>query len=130
MAATNQCTQRRDELGRPRPELQVYVDMYTEEEREILRNKPGITDWASLVNISQYIGFSKAEDPDTYYLEVVRPVKLKLQLFYLANQSFLEDLRILIWTAYKIITRSEKLPKDVNQVLVSSFPRDRNAFNG
>src|SRR5687767_5464030 len=32
----------------PRPEVQQYVDMYTEEEKAILTVRPGITDWASL----------------------------------------------------------------------------------
>jgi lipopolysaccharide/colanic/teichoic acid biosynthesis glycosyltransferase len=38
----------------PRPELQVYIDMYTEKEKPILDLRPGITDWASMVNIAQY----------------------------------------------------------------------------
>lgn len=109
----------------PRPELQVYVDMYTENEKKILKNRPGITDWASLVNISQYVGFSNAYDPDKYYLEKVRPVKLKLQLHYYEKQSFLEDVRILCWTVYKVITGSNKLPRQIRQVLSDSFYEKR-----
>lgn len=104
----------------PRPELQVYVDMYTEYEKKILKNRPGITDWASLVNISQYVGFSNTNDPDKYYLEKVRPVKLKLQLFYYEKQSFLEDVRILCWTVLKVTTGSGKLPREIRQILSDS----------
>ncbi|PKL29100.1 MAG: glycosyl transferase [Spirochaetae bacterium HGW-Spirochaetae-2] len=114
----------------PRPELQVYVDMYTECEKKILMNRPGITDWASLVNISQYVGFSNAYDPDRYYLEKVRPVKLKLQLHYYEKQSFLEDIRILYWTVWKVISRSEKLPKDIMSVLADAFPTERGIIHG
>lgn len=114
----------------PRPELQVYVDMYTEYEKKILMNRPGITDWASLVNISQYVGFSNAYDPDKYYLEKVRPVKLKLQLHYYEKQSFLEDIRILYWTVWKVISRSEKLPKDIKNVLADAFPMERGIIHG
>ena len=32
----------------PRPEVQEYVDLYTETQRQILNVKPGITDYASL----------------------------------------------------------------------------------
>ena len=32
----------------PRPEVKKYVDLYTEEQRQILNMKPGITDYASL----------------------------------------------------------------------------------
>ena len=38
----------------PRPELQVYVDMYTDEEKPILDLKPGITDYASMANFDQF----------------------------------------------------------------------------
>ena len=109
----------------PRPELQVYVDMYTEYEKKILKNRPGITDWASLVNISQCVGFSNANDPDIYYLEKVRPVKLKLQLHYYEKQSFLEDVRILGWTVIKVITGSNKLPREIRQILSDSFYKKR-----
>ena len=51
----------------PRPELKVYVDMYTDEEKRILDLKPGITDYASMVNIAQFETFTKAVDPDEAY---------------------------------------------------------------
>jgi len=73
----------------PRPELQYYVDMYTEDEKEILSMKPGITDWASVTYMEQYISFTSASDPDRFYLEQIRPVKLKLQRYYCRHQSFL-----------------------------------------
>ena len=34
----------------PRPELQRFVDLYTEEEKAILNVRPGLTDWASSVS--------------------------------------------------------------------------------
>ncbi|HOX22310.1 MAG TPA: sugar transferase, partial [Elusimicrobiales bacterium] len=37
----------------PRPEVQKFVDMYTEEEKAILTLRPGITDWASLWNADE-----------------------------------------------------------------------------
>ena len=66
----------------PRPELRFYVDMYTEDEMPILDLKPGITDWASMANFEQFKGFTASEDPDEFYLEQVRPLKLRLQLYY------------------------------------------------
>ena len=104
----------------PRPELQYYVDMYTEEEKRILNQRPGVTDWASLVNISQYVGFSVSEDPDAYYLSTIRPVKLKLQQYYCDHSSIIQDFRILIWTVYKVITRSEHLPKEIIEIVKSA----------
>lgn len=97
----------------PRPELQVYVDMYTEEEKRILDLKPGITDYASMVNIAQFETFTKAIDPDVAYLKYIRPLKLKLQLFYREHHSFWEDIRLIFWTIYKVLTHSDKLPKEI-----------------
>lgn len=97
----------------PRPELQVYVDMYTEEEKKILDLKPGITDYASMVNIAQFETFTKAIDPDVAYLKYIRPLKLKLQLFYREHHSFWGDIRLIFWTIYKVLTHSDKLPKEI-----------------
>ena len=101
----------------PRPELRYYIDMYTEREMPILDLKPGITDWASMTNFEQFKGFTEAEDPDKYYLEIVRPLKLKLQLYYRNNHSFFEDIKCLFWTVYKVVTHSQKLPKPVQEIV-------------
>lgn len=103
----------------PRPELQYYVDMYTEREKRILDLKPGITDWASITNFDQFEVFTKAKDPDVAYLKYIRPLKLELQLYYRENNSFFSDIKILIWTVYKVISRSEKLPKDIEPILTA-----------
>jgi len=101
----------------PRPELQIYVDMYTEEEKKILDLKPGITDWASLANFDQYRIFTRAKDPDEAYLKYIRPLKLKLQLYYRYNNSMLIDLKIILWTIYKVIFRSKRLPKEIEAIV-------------
>ena len=109
----------------PRPELQYYVDMYTKEEKTILDLKPGITDWASMTNFEQFKGFTNAEDPDRYYLEQVRPLKLKLQLYYRYHHSFLTDVKCLIWTVYKVVTHSQRLPEDIQVIVDEHFNRVR-----
>lgn len=103
-----------------RPELKYYVDMYTDIEKPILDLKPGITDWASMVNMKQFEGFTKASDPDEYYLNEVRPLKLKLQLHYRYHHSFFGDIYCLIVTVLKVFTRSDKLPKDI-QLIVDEY---------
>lgn len=101
----------------PRPELRFYTDMYTEEEKAILDLKPGITDWASMTNFEQFKGFTTAKDPDAFYLEQVRPLKLKLQLYYRYHHSFWGDIKCLFWTTYKVVTRSQKLPKEIQKIV-------------
>lgn len=101
----------------PRPELRYYVDMYTDREMPILDQKPGITDWASMANIAQFKGFTEAADSDEYYLKVVRPLKLQLQLYYRYNHSFIGDIKCILWTVYKVITKSPKLPQEVQKIV-------------
>lgn len=101
----------------PRPELRVYVDMYTEEEKKILDLKPGITDYASMANIAQFETFTKAVDPDVAYLKYIRPLKLKLQLYYREHHSFFGDIRLIFWTIYKVLTHSDKVPKEIMPII-------------
>lgn len=101
----------------PRPELRVYVDMYTEEEKKILDLKPGITDYASMANIAQFETFTKAVDPDVAYLKYIRPLKLKLQLYYREHHSFFGDIRLIFWTIYKVLTHSDKVPKEMMPII-------------
>ena len=83
----------------PRPEVQQYVDLYSEEERVILTIRPGLTDWASLWNIDEGALLKGSPDPEKVYLETIRPVKLRLQLAYVRQRGFGTDLRILLHTA-------------------------------
>lgn len=106
----------------PRPELQYYVDMYTQHETRILQMKPGITDWASLVNYSQYRAFTESDDPDKHYVSIIRPLKLHMQLYQLDHQSFPNDIRVLIWTVFNVFRRDRALPADVQRI-VASFNR-------
>ncbi len=101
----------------PRPELQYYVDMYTEEEKRILDLKPGITDWASIVNFDQFVAFTESDDPDELYLNKIRPLKLKLQLYYRDHNGFWSDIYCILWTIYKVIRRTPNLPKDIKNVI-------------
>ncbi|MCD7824874.1 MAG: sugar transferase [Clostridiaceae bacterium] len=101
----------------PRPELRYYIDMYTEREKPILDLKPGITDWASMANFEQFKGFTDAEDPDKFYLEYVRPLKLELQLYYRYHHNFFSDICCIFYTVYKVLTHSQKLPKNVQKIV-------------
>lgn len=90
----------------PRPEVQKYVDMYTDRERPILSLRPGITDWASIWNADEGAVLAGAIDPDRAYEELIRPTKLQLQLKYVDESSLRVDLRILCATALRIIRRN------------------------
>ena len=96
----------------PRPEVQKYVDTYSEEERVILQMRPGITDWASIWNCNEAIVLEGSPEPEKTYEELIRPTKLALQLQYVRYHSFSIDLRILFHTALKLATENW-VPKEI-----------------
>lgn len=101
----------------PRPELPVYVNCYSNIEKPILDNRPGLTDWASIVNSNQIVGFTNAKDPDEYYFREIRPLKLKLQLYYRYNHNFFSDIYCLLWTFWKVISRTKRNPKKIQAII-------------
>ncbi|KPJ73542.1 hypothetical protein AMJ48_01155 [Parcubacteria bacterium DG_74_1] len=87
----------------PRPEVKVYVNMMTFEERKtILSVKPGVTDLASLWNFHEGEVLKGSLDPEKTYMEKIRPEKIRLQIEYVKNHSFLLDLKIVIKTIFKV----------------------------
>ena len=90
----------------PRPEVQHYVNMYTEEEKKVILNvRPGITDWASLWNPDEGLMLAGSPDPEKRYREEIRPVKIKYQLKYAREHSFFTDLKIIFLTIFILIAR-------------------------
>ena len=55
----------------PRPEVQKFTDLFTDDERIILSVKPGITDWASIWNSNEGQILEGADDPDAAYMKLI-----------------------------------------------------------
>jgi len=89
----------------PRPEVQMYVDMFTEEEKAILSVRPGITDWASIWNPDEGAILAGSSDPEKTYMEKIRPEKMRLQLKYVMEGSFWVDLKIILWTLKAVVMK-------------------------
>ena len=89
----------------PRPEVTHYVNMFTDEEKTILTVRPGITDWASLWNPDEGAILAGSPDPEKTYMEKIRPEKIRLQLKYVKEGSFLTDVKIIFKTVFKIIKK-------------------------
>lgn len=95
----------------PRPEVQHYVNMYTDEEKAILTVRPGLTDWASIWNSDEGAVLAGSADPERTYVEKIRPEKLRLQLRYVRERSFWTDIAILYLTLKSmVIARPGKVP--------------------
>ncbi len=84
----------------PRPEVQKFVDLYSEEEKAILSVRPGMTDWASIRfhNEGDIIEASGIPDADEAYARLIRPEKLRLQLEYVREHNTWVDIKIIFAT--------------------------------
>jgi len=75
----------------PRPLLIEYLDLYNDNQKRRHNVKPGITGWAQ-VNGRNAISWEQKFDYDVWYVE---------------NQSFLLDIKILWLTFLKVVKRSD-----------------------
>ena len=82
----------------PRPEVPHYVAMFTEEEREILTVRPGITDWATFWIRDEGKLLEGSDDPERAYREKIWPEKHRLALEYVRRHSLAVDLQIMLQT--------------------------------
>lgn len=87
----------------PRPEVPLYINMMTEEEKKIILSlRPGMTDLATLWNFREGEILKGSPDPEKTYMEKIRPEKIRLQMKYIKNRSFWLDLKIIFKTILKI----------------------------
>lgn len=90
----------------PRPEVQKFVDKYTEAEELVLSVRPGITDWSSIKfhNEGEIIEASGIPDADEAYEKLIRPEKLRLQLKYVKERNLWVDIKIVVSTVLTLFS--------------------------
>jgi lipopolysaccharide/colanic/teichoic acid biosynthesis glycosyltransferase len=89
----------------PRPEVRKYVDMYTPEQMRVLSVRPGITDLASIRYRNENELLEQAENPDEYYEQVIMQDKLRINLEYVENHSFWNDIKLIFMTFWEIVAK-------------------------
>lgn len=82
----------------PRPDVPGYADKLEGDDRRLLLLKPGITGPASLKYRNEEELLAEQEDPLKYNDEVLFPDKVKINIEYLDNWSFWNDIKIIIYT--------------------------------
>jgi len=93
----------------PRPNIEREVALYTAAERELLKFKPGITDFASIVFSDEGQIISGHPDPDIAYHQLIRPGKSRLGLFYVENQSLVLDIALVLVTIMAVFSKPTAL---------------------
>lgn len=86
----------------PRPEVEKYTRLYTEEQKMVLSVCPGITDWASIEYVDENVILGQAENPDRAYVEQIMPDKIRYNMKWINNQSVMEYFKIIFSTFFKI----------------------------
>lgn len=86
----------------PRPELMQYVSQYQGEELDILKVRPGITDFSSVefINLDEIVG---EENADEMYEKLVLKKKNALRIKYAHSVSLRTDMYILFKTAAAVL---------------------------
>ncbi|MGG7213305.1 sugar transferase [Clostridium nigeriense] len=87
----------------PRPEVPKYVKLYNESEREVLKVKPGITDFASIEYRDENEILGTVENPEEYYINIIMKHKLQLNLKYINKNNIFLDIKIIFKTLLKCL---------------------------
>ncbi|MCX6044822.1 MAG: polysaccharide biosynthesis protein [Chloroflexi bacterium] len=104
----------------PRPEDPQYVKLYTDEQRQLLAFRPGLTSVASLY-YNQEEAFLTGPDWETLYKEQILPHKLALDLAYMRQYTVQSYLSLLFATLVTLFGRPTLL-QDLSEL------RNRHVF--
>ena len=86
----------------PRPEVPKYVNLYSDKQRKVLEVRPGITDYASIEYRDENSILGKVDNPEEYYVNVIMPHKIDLNMKYIENNNVLIDIGIIFKTIFNI----------------------------
>jgi lipopolysaccharide/colanic/teichoic acid biosynthesis glycosyltransferase len=89
----------------PRPEVAKYVDYYSQDFKEILKIRPGLSDYASIKYRDEEEILAAQSDPEDYYVHVLLPDKLRLAKRYIGEVSLSTDFHIVRDTLRSIFLR-------------------------
>ena len=84
----------------PRPEVRKYVELYTEEQKQVLSIRPGITDIASIKFRNENDLLAQSSNPEEYYIKEIMPQKLALNLEYIKTRTFCGDIKLIFKTIF------------------------------
>ncbi len=104
----------------PRPEDPSFLKHYNQEQREVLSVRPGITSLASVIYADEE-KLLQTENVTETYLRSILPKKLRLDLLYVRNRSFLLDLDILFRTIFVFFPSFRKATSNAEDIVLGPF---------
>jgi FlaA1/EpsC-like NDP-sugar epimerase/lipopolysaccharide/colanic/teichoic acid biosynthesis glycosyltransferase len=88
----------------PRPEVPRYTAEYTVRQKKILLVKPGITGPSVIVGEEELL--ASHLNKEIFYLTTILPAKLDIDIAYCERINFMEDVKLILLTFWKIFARS------------------------
>jgi lipopolysaccharide/colanic/teichoic acid biosynthesis glycosyltransferase len=90
----------------PRPEVEQYVALWEPTLREkVLSVRPGITGLTQIRYRHEEMLLAQQPDPETYYREVLLPLKLQSDAEYVDRRTLLYDLSLILRTVLALFER-------------------------
>ena len=87
----------------PRPEVPKYVALFRQDYEEILKIKPGITDFASLEYRNEGDLLELSDDPDHTYVSEILPAKIIQYKRYIRERSLIVDVKVIVATIWSAL---------------------------
>jgi FlaA1/EpsC-like NDP-sugar epimerase/lipopolysaccharide/colanic/teichoic acid biosynthesis glycosyltransferase len=96
----------------PRPEIPSLVETYTQEFKNLLSVKPGITSPAAIYYRDEEEIVGTAQEIFEYHKNVLVPKKASFDLAYLQDKSFLYDIKLIILTLVSVLINKSGYMRD------------------
>jgi lipopolysaccharide/colanic/teichoic acid biosynthesis glycosyltransferase len=89
----------------PRPEVPYFVNLYNEEQKQVLSVTPGLTDEASIQYRNESQLLSDTGDAERLYIEQIMPDKLRINIGYIQTSSMKHDLKLIVKTLWAVVKK-------------------------
>jgi len=110
----------------PRPEVPRYVNLDSPSWKKVLGVRPGITDPVTIrLRNEEALMALAGDDPESFYLEVLQPFKLRGYTEYIRRRTARSDLVVLFRTLRAVLRPSSAPPPTLEEIRngVPSEPR-------
>lgn len=88
----------------PRPEVPKYVALYNDQQRQVLKVRPGITDTASLEYFEENRLLAESNHPEETYVNEIMPAKIALNMKFIERPTLGHYLSIILRTVGRVLS--------------------------
>jgi lipopolysaccharide/colanic/teichoic acid biosynthesis glycosyltransferase len=92
----------------PRPEVERYIALLSDEQREVLTFTPGITDPASVKYRHESALLAAARDPERFYVDSILPDKIGINIQYARRATLRSDVGLILKTLFAVVAASPR----------------------